>query len=411
MALVPKLALAGVSGIIASPKHEPLKCDYCVQHDSFRDGSGPSMKAGFLVNPIAGMGGAVGLKGTDGPGTAARARALGAEPLAGSRASRALRVSGVAEAGIDWFAPRGEMGSGLLAEAGLCPVVLRVGTPCSAKASRDAARMMVSHGVDLIVFAGGDGTARDIAGVVGSRVPLLGIPCGVKMHSGVFAIRPEAAGRLIADVARGGTDRTAFRLAEIMDIDEEALREGRLDVRLYDHVQVPYIRDLIQNAKSASAVADEVMLDALGNEVADEWEDGTTYLIGPGTTAKRPIEALGLKPSLLGLDIVRNRRLIASDATVASARAAGEGGPLSIITGVTGGQGFVFGRGNQQIDADLIRRSWPDAVTILASAEKLACLPRPELVVDTGDPSLDAAMRGYVRVRTGPRRSVVMRLV
>ena len=215
-------------------------------------------------------------------------------------ASRALRVSGVAEAGIDWVAPRGEMGGGILAEAGLCPDVLPVGIPNSAKASRDAARMMVSLGVDLIVFAGGDGTARDIAGVVGSRVPLLGIPCGVKMHSGVFAIRPEAAGRLIAVAAKGATARIAFRLAEIMDIDEEALREGRLDVRLYDHVRIPYIRDLIQNAKSAPSVADEVMLDALGKEVADEWEDGTTYLIGPGTTAKRPIEALGLKPALLG---------------------------------------------------------------------------------------------------------------
>ena len=258
------------------------------------------MKAGFLVNPIAGMGGAVGLKGTDGPGTAERARALGAEPLAASRASRALRVSGVAEAGISWVAPQGEMGGGILADAGLCPDVLPVGTPSSAKASRDAARMMVSLGVDLIVFAGGDGTARDIAGVVGSRVPLLGIPCGVKMHSGAFAIRPEAAGRLIADAAKGGTARIAFRLVEIMDIDEEALREGRLDVRLYDHVRIPFIRDLIQNAKSAPAVTDEVMLDALGKEVADEMEDGTTYLIGPRYHGKEADGGVGPETGAAG---------------------------------------------------------------------------------------------------------------
>jgi predicted polyphosphate/ATP-dependent NAD kinase len=265
--------------------------------------------------------------------------------------------------------------------------------------------------VDLIVFSGGDGTARDVVDIVGLGIPVLGIPCGVKMHSGVFAVTPEAAGRLLADFSRGGGTKIGYRRAEVMDIDETALRDGHLSACLYGYARVPHLRNLMQNAKATPPLGDEAMLDALGHEIAEEMRPGATYLIGPGTTAKRVLSALGVQGALLGLDVVRDHQVIASDVSADDALKLAGDGPLAIIAGVTGGQGFVFGRGNQQIKPEAIRRAWPDDVIILASAEKLAFLPRPELIVDSGDPVLDAQIRGYACVRTAPRRSVMMRLV
>ncbi len=369
------------------------------------------MKVGLIVNPVAGMGGSVGLKGTDGGNTLRRALALGARPLAEERTARALSVLAASGQIPAWIAPKGEMGGDVLKEVGLSPKLLDLGRSASARATEEAARLMQEEPADLIVFSGGDGTARDIAGAVGLDMPVLGIPAGVKMHSGVFAVTPEAAGRLLADLFRGSEAMIGYRRAEVMDIDETALRHGHLNARLYGYARVPHLKNLVQNAKVAPPLGDEAMLEALGHEIAAEMRPGVTYLIGPGTTAKRALSALGAEGALLGLDVVRDRRIIASDVTAKQALNLADDGPLAIIAGVTGGQGFVFGRGNQQIGPAAIGRAWPDDVIILASGEKLACLPRPELIVDTGDPLLDEQLKGYARVRTGPRRSVMMRLV
>lgn len=369
------------------------------------------MKVGLIVNPVAGMGGSVGLKGTDGADTLRRAIALGAVPLAEDRTARALGVLVASGQAPAWIAPKGEMGGDMLIKSGLPAELFDLGQPACASATEEAARLIREASADLIVFSGGDGTARDVARVVGLDTPVLGIPAGVKMHSGVFAVTPEAAGRLLADLCRGVEASIGYRRTEVMDIDEAALRNGHLNARLYGYARVPHLKNLVQNAKVAPPIGDEAMLEALGHEIAAEMQPGATYLIGPGTTAKWALSALGAEGALLGLDVVRGRRLIASDVTAEEALKLAEGGPLAIIAGVTGGQGFVFGRGNQQIGPEAIARAWPDDVTILASAEKLVRLPRPELIVDTGDPALDARIRGYVRVRTAPRRRLMMRLV
>jgi predicted polyphosphate/ATP-dependent NAD kinase len=369
------------------------------------------LRVGLIVNPIAGMGGSVGLKGTDGYDTLQRAVSMGAVPLAQTRTVRALELFARSGQLCDWIAPRGEMGGDALTKAGINTEFFDVAEHASARATREAARIFQEAHVDIIAFSGGDGTARDVGGVVGLSVPLLGIPCGVKMHSGVFAVTPEAAGRLLAELCRGADTRIGYRRAEIMDIDEDALRRGQLNAHLYGYARVPHLKNLVQNAKATPPLADEAMLDALGREIAEEMRPGVTYLIGPGTTAKRPLDALGLQGALLGLDVVRDRRLIASDVSGEEALRLSGDRPLAIIAGVTGGQGFVFGRGNQQIGPAAIARAWPENVTILASADKLARLPRPELIVDTGDSALDDKLRGYARVRTAPRRSVMMRLI
>ncbi|MCB1491013.1 MAG: NAD(+)/NADH kinase, partial [Rhodobiaceae bacterium] len=239
------------------------------------------MKFGLVVNPVAGMGGSVGLKGTDGAETLERALALGATPLAAERTGRALAVLARGTASPQWITPEGEMGGDVLLAAGFDAALFKPGHRPSRAATQDAIRRMQAEDVDLIVFAGGDGTARDIATVAGLETPLLGIPCGVKMHSGVFAVTPEAAGRLLADLCTGGT-RIGYRRAEVMDIDEAALREGHLNARLYDYVRVPHLRNLMQSAKANPPVSDDALLDALGREIAGEMRAGTTYLVGPG---------------------------------------------------------------------------------------------------------------------------------
>ena len=369
------------------------------------------MRAGLIVNPVAGMGGSVGLKGTDGPDAVSQAVALGAVPLAESRVVRTLAMLEKLPQPIEWISPKGPMGGDALATANQDAVQYLPETEASAAATKRAARAMLDDGVDLIVFAGGDGTARDIAETVGWSIPVLGVPCGVKMHSAVFATTPEAAGRLLADLVTAESRAVEYRRAEVMDIDEAALRNGHLNARLFGYVNVPHMRRLIQNAKATPQVQDELLLDMLGQEIAAEMRPGVTYLVGPGTTAKRPLDALELPSELLGLDVLRDGKIVLPDATSTAALDIAGDGPLHIICGVTGGQGFVFGRGNQQIGPQAISRCWPDEVTILASAEKLAALNPPELIVDTGDPALDARLRGYTRVRTAPRRSMMMRLI
>lgn len=368
------------------------------------------MRIGFIVNPIAGLGGAVGLKGTDGRAVLEQAQALGAQPMAPDRARRCLDVVAASAPGVSILAAGGGMGAQIAAQAGLsCEAIALRDRESAAETTRIAGEM-ASAGVDLIVFAGGDGTARDVLAAVGLSVPVLGVPCGVKMHSGVFAVTPEAAGRLIADLATGGSARTGYRKVEIMDIDEQALRQGRVSARLYGYARSPHLRHLLQNAKSTPPLSGEGMLAALGEEIAGEFDAETFYLVGPGTTAKKPLEALGLEGALLGVDILRAGRLVASDVSGDSANDIIGENSAHIVIGVTGGQGFVFGRGNQQISPAMIRRTWPRDVTIMASPDKLAMLGHNRLQVDTGDPDLDRMIGGYVRVRTAPGRSTLMRI-
>lgn len=368
---------------------------------------------GLIVNPIAGMGGAVGLKGTDGAETLDRARALGAVPHAAERARRALAVLADAVPDAAVVVAPGAMGVDAVAGLRLdISVVLdaRPGRDSTAADTGRAARAMAERGVAAILFAGGDGTARDIVAEVGLDTPVLGIPCGVKMQSGVFAVSPEAAGRITAALVRGDGPRVGLRKVEIMDIDEEAVRVDRIAARLYGYARSPYAGGLLQAAKGASRISDEAMLTGACVEIAAALDPETLYLIGPGTSAKRVLSALRLEGTLLGVDAVRDRALVGRDLSARAALDLAGNGPLKIIVGVIGRQGFVFGRGNQQIGPEAIRRAGRDGIVIVASGEKLASLADHRLLVDTGDPALDAELAGYVRVHTGPGRATMIRM-
>ncbi|HXF97099.1 MAG TPA: ATP-NAD kinase family protein [Gaiellaceae bacterium] len=360
---------------------------------------------GLIVNPIAGLGGRVGLKGTDGPELVREALARGAVPVAPERTRRALArlVQERKETAV--AAAPGVLGADLARAAGLRTSVLAGsgGPETTAQDTRQAAAAMAERGVRLLLFAGGDGTARDIVSVVGDRLPVLGIPTGVKMHSGVFATSPEAAGELAARFLRSPGSR--LRLAEVVDVDEEELRRDRVSTRLYGVAKVPEDRNRVQHPKLSSHPGDAA-LDALAHELAGELRGLVVF--GPGTTTQKILAALGVEGSLLGVDVVENGRLIGRDVDERQLLVLLDDKDARAILGVVGGQGFLLGRGNQQLSPAVLRRIGLDNIEIVAAQDKLVSLDPPRLRVDTGDPALDRDLCGYRRVRVAPGRSMVI---
>ena len=278
--------------------------------------AGPAL--GLIVNPIAGMGGSVGLKGTDTADILREARARGAAPQAARRAKVVLDALAAARPGLELLAAPAAMGERIAREAGLRPTVVGlpavVGAPAegetSAADTRAAARAMAASGARLIVFAGGDGTARDMAAALGERVPVIGVPAGVKMHSAVYATSPRAA----ADLAlRALSQDIEARPREVMDIDEAAFRAGAVSARLYAYLPVPYAPSLTQNVKAGGVSGDREALAGIAAEIVGRMEAGRLYILGPGTTTRAVADALGLPKTLLGVDLVRDGALVAAD--------------------------------------------------------------------------------------------------
>ena len=364
-------------------------------------------KLGLIVNPVAGMGGRVGLKGTDGIDTLEKARELGAVSTSPARAVDALKRLIPLRDAIDLVTYPHEMGEDEAREAGFTPLVMGSITSGSTT-SQDtirAAKDMEALGADLIIFVGGDGTARDVYKAINGRVPALGIPAGVKIQSGVFGINPARAGDLAAEFLAGGD--TKLRELEVMDIDEEAYREDRLSARLYGYLKVPFQETVIQGSKEASGGSEEITLEAIASEVVEEMDDEFLYIIGPGTTTRPIARLLGFEKTLLGVDVVKGGKLVASDVNEERLLDLIEGERAKIIVTVIGGQGFVFGRGNQQISPRVIGKVGRENLIIVATPEKLAALRGRTLLVDTGDSGVDEMLSGYHKVVTGyARRSV-----
>lgn len=366
------------------------------------------MRIGLVVNPIAGLGGAVGLKGTDGEATVAEALRRGAQPQAGSRVKRAFRRLASARPEVSLVVAPGQLGANHLIGLDLRFEELKM-APASGTAC-DTRRAVEAMGdVDLVVFAGGDGTARDVAAALDGKSAMLGIPCGVKMHSGVFAISPEAAGNLLADLVTS-RDRTEWADVEIMDIDETALRAGSIAPRLYGYARVPKARGRMQAAKGGAKRDYAGQLAAAAAEIAAAMQPGALYIIGPGTSAALVLDALGHEATILGVDAVLDGQVVARDASADELTNLAVDRKVRIVLSLTGRQGFLLGRGNQQISSEIIGRAGRDGLIVLASEVKLAELAAPFLMVDTGDPSLDAELSGFVRVQTGAARFTQMRI-
>ncbi|MDI9609124.1 MAG: ATP-NAD kinase family protein [Candidatus Verstraetearchaeota archaeon] len=353
-------------------------------------------RAGLIVNPVAGMGGAVGLKGTD--GLAERALHLGAVEVSIGRAARFLEKLRPLGSAIDFLTCPGQMGEEAFRRAAL-PFRLVRGMDRKERTTNEdtklAAAKMLEEGVEVIAFCGGDGTARDVLDAVGEGVPVIGIPAGVKMHSGVFAVSPEAAAWILVRFLWG---ELPLKEAEVADVDEEAFRQGRVSSKIYGYMSVPYDPERVQGMKLASQPIDDVSENALAiaEWIVERMERGVTYVLGPGSTVKKINQVLGIEGSQLGVDIVKDKGLVAADASEEIVFRNVRDGRARIIVSPIGNQGFIFGRGNQQISPRVIRAVGRENVVVIATREKLR--GTRVLRVDTGDPELDALLLGPMRV-------------
>jgi predicted polyphosphate/ATP-dependent NAD kinase len=338
------------------------------------------------------MGGAVGLKGTDGQAILNKARSLGAKPSAPAKAKAFLSDLNLAEDRVHLVVGAGNMGEDESKSLRLNVSVLGEGKEeTSAEDTREIAAKMRQIGVTLIVFCGGDGTARDILQAVGTAIPVLGVPTGVKMHSAVFAVNPQAAARVVLRYIAG---ELPLREAEVMDVDEEAFRSGHLSAELFGYVLTPYEPHLIQANKLATPITESELRNqaAVAIFVIENMKPDFIYIIGPGTTTRIIGDLLDAKKTLLGVDLFCDKKLVASDVNEKRILEAIRGKIARIIVTPIGGQGFIFGRGNQQISPEVIRQVGSDNIIVVATESKLGSL-RGSLKVDTGDSGLDEDLR------------------
>jgi len=366
-------------------------------------------KLGFTVNPIAGMGGRVGLKGTDGQEILRRARELGAVLTSPTRAVEALKEISPIKNNIDLITYPYDMGEDEARKCSFNPIVIgsiERGKTTSTN-TKNAAREMSRLKVDLILFAGGDGTARDIYDAIGDKVPALGIPTGVKIHSGVFATSPKSAGKLAAMHLQG---QAPVRELEVMDVDEQAFREDRVSAKLCGYLRVPFERRMVQNPKTGSVAGEEEATEAIACEVIDNMQDDFLYIIGPGTTTRPIMEKLGLKKTLLGVDVIRKGELLALDVNEAQLLKLIEDKKAKIVVTVIGGQGYIFGRGNQQISSKVVRKVGKENLIIVATENKVASLRGRPLLVDTDDDEVNEMLKDYTKVITGYGRSILYKV-
>ncbi len=351
---------------------------------------------GFIINPVAGMGGRVGLRGTD--GMAEKAASLGAVPTAHQKAARALAEI---KCPYQILAAPGAMGEDCARSLGMHPVVTDTNHPLKTTQAHTiaAAEKMLDAKAALILFAGGDGTARDIYKAVQDKIPVAPVPAGVKMHSPVFAKTPEKAGELAWHFLSGKIKLTCTR--EVLDIDEDLCRKGRIMTRLYGYLEVPRKRACLQNRKAGSPLTEQAVQNLIALYITDKMQKDMIYILGPGTTTRAVSRALGLDSTLMGVDIICNKKILCMDAAENDILKAIHSRPFKIIITPTGGQGCLLGRGNLQISPEIIQKAGKKNLIVIATPEKLAGLQGNPMIIDTGDRQTDHMLSGYMKIITG----------
>lgn len=391
------------------------------------------MRIGLVVNPDAGLGGKLGFKGSD--GRAAEARAAGAEDRAGPRmnqslahladlASSSLNRTGVQLTLVAW---EGRMGDTWVPNLGdeRHVALTTMGSTPGRTAPEDTARLvseLVEAGVEAILYAGGDGTTRDIvnaleaAGSEAQTIALIGVPGGVKMHSGCFATTPKAAAEVALAFALGDL-RTA--ITEVMDLDETVYAKGEWKVRMYGEAWTPSSPRFMQGAKEqVERVSEEDTIEGLAHHVSTLLEDEPDLMVvwGSGGTLRRMGEHLDLELTLLGID-VQHGDTVHADLNeqglleVISAHTNADGQrPLLLLLSPMGGQGFLIGRGNLQLSPDVLRAIGHGNILGVATPSKLIGLEAVR--IDTGDDDLDAEFQAkrFIKILQGFRTTRLIRV-
>jgi predicted polyphosphate/ATP-dependent NAD kinase len=362
-------------------------------------------RIGLIINPIAGMGGSVGLKGTDGD-IYQKALEMGAKPVTPKRVSELLSHITNIEKIFMLVAP-GKMGVDVIKSKGIkFEVIGEIGEITSAGDTKRIAKQMIKSGIDLLIFCGGDGTARDIYDAIGLEKPVVAIPGGVKMYSSVFSFNPRAAAQIIDGFLE---DFIQTEDREILDIDENLVRKDMLKASLYGYLKVLKFRNLIQAGKIGSKLGRtiEENKQEIARFIVERMEDNTLYLLGPGTTVKAIADTLQLQKTLLGVDAVYNKKVIGTDLNEKGILSLLSKHPKTqIIISPIGGQGFIFGRGNKQFTPKILKQVGSKNIKIVATGEKVRELDC--LRVDTGNIDVDNNLKGFAKVIIGYMEETVI---
>lgn len=373
----------------------------------------PTFKLGVIVNPFAGIGGALALKGSDGAEIREKALAMGAEKKANEKMAKALSILEALSGQFTVVTASGDMGETVCESLGIpCEVIYTaIAEQTEGEDSERAAKAMVEANVDLLLFAGGDGTARNICSVVGTQVPVLGVPAGCKIHSGVYCVSPSAAGQVVSQMIAG--ELVSEMDAEVRDIDENAFREGKVIAKHYGEMRVPAELTYVQAVKMGGKEDEALVLDDIAAYVSEIMDDepDTYFVMGSGSTVGAVMEFLDLDNTLLGVDVVKQGEVVASDVTASELITLTQDKPTKVILTVIGGQGHILGRGNQQLSPAFIRQIGKQNMLVVATKQKLQALNGKPLRLDSSDASLDSELAGAFTVITGYKDKVLCQAV
>lgn len=365
-------------------------------------------RLGLIVNPFAGIGGALALKGSDGADIRNEALANGGEQQAMNKTRLALLECMEYSNDILVFTGSDDMGENIANKLGLKTKVIHSNSgQTEMQDTIKLAEKLIAQNIDLILFAGGDGTARNVCSIVNTKVPVLGVPAGCKIHSGVYAISPKAAGKVLLKVLKG--ELLSLHEAEVRDIDEVLFRQGKVMSKHYGEMKVPSELAYIQAVKMGGKESDELLLDDISDYVIEIMEEhsNTIFVMGSGSTVDAIMQRAQLPNTLLGVDIVKGGKVIAHDLTAAELLLWTDNKPTKLIATIIGGQGHILGRGNQQLSPQFIRNIGKRNILLVATKAKLELLGEKGLISDSGDANLDTELAGPIQVITGYRDQVL----
>ena len=263
----------------------------------------------------------------------------------------------------------------------------------------------------MILFCGGDGTARDIFEIVGTKIPILGIPSGVKMHSGVFGINTRATAKMLFEFVN---KTLSIGDAEIMDLDEDLYRKGEWNIRLFGIAKGIVEPTYIQVGKTCyESVSDDEIKDELAEHIIDEIEINTDslFLFGSGGTIDYIAKKMKLNNTLLGIDGFYHNKLVGSDLNEEQIlKLLAKYPTAKLILSPIGAQGFILGRGNLQLSPKVIKKIGIDNIIVVSTPSKLA--GTPFIRIDSGDKKLDHLFikKEFIMVVIGYRLSRVVKI-